>query len=338
MLHTRQKSVKLPDRRGAIVPLFAVLLPVLLIFCGFAINLAYMQVVTTELKIATDCAAHAGGRAMSVAQDDPALSLPEKRALAIDWGIEKAQELANANAVLGHELSVGGEGSGSDIEIGFGRSIRSNNGFGRYEYTELDPTQVANGNSRPSSLHVSGNLTVQLPFRVMGNSNNTSSFSPTRRSVATQVNRDVALVLDRSGSMLHFHDEDLYDNTIDELFNTVRRFNLHRYSTDSSSPNFNRGAWIEDGMPIPNGWSAPISTGLSRLISSTERNNAKAFIDRRSFSNNLIYQLERRTNDNHSLGLRYSESLQHHDSVDVLCCTMASMHFSMFSTLPTKKN
>ena len=55
-------------RKGAIVPMFAILLPVLLIFCGFAINLAYMQVVTTELKIATDCAAHAGGRAMSVAQ------------------------------------------------------------------------------------------------------------------------------------------------------------------------------------------------------------------------------------------------------------------------------
>ena len=61
-------------RRGAILPLFAVLLPVLLIFAGFAINMAYMQLVATELKITTDCAAHAGGRAMSVAQGDDTLT------------------------------------------------------------------------------------------------------------------------------------------------------------------------------------------------------------------------------------------------------------------------
>ena len=136
MLNTRHKIAKQPNRQGAVIPLFAVLLPVLLIFCGFAINLAYMQVVSTEMKIATDCAAHAGGRAMSVSQEDgTGLTLQERRDLAIAAGIGKAEELAGINAILGRQLSVGGQGSGSDIEIGFGRSIRGNNGFGMYEYT-----------------------------------------------------------------------------------------------------------------------------------------------------------------------------------------------------------
>lgn len=314
MLNKRRKVLKQPNRRGAIIPLFALLLPVLLIFCGFAINVAYMQVVSTELKIATDCAAHAGGRAMSVAQDDPDLSLPEKRALAIEWGIDKAQELANTNSVLGRHLSVGEQGSGSDIEIGFGRSIRTDNGFGRYEYSEIETSQIANGDSRPSSLHVSGNMTVPLPFRILGNESSISSFTPTRRSVATQINRDVALVLDRSGSMLHYHDADLYEDTINELYNTIRRFTIYRFSSNPSSPDFNRGAWIEDGMPIPSEWLETQWSGSRRLISSTERDEALDHVANREFSDNVIYQLERLTNDNHELGLRYSENSQNNSS------------------------
>ena len=145
-------------RKGAIIPLFAVLLPVLLIFCGFAINLAYMQVVTTELKIATDCAAHAGGRAMSIAQDDPTLTAQQKRTRAISAGISKAQEVAALNTVFGHQLSVGDEGSDSEVTVGFGNSTRGNNGRGRYQYNEVDLDEVENGDARPSSLHVVGSI------------------------------------------------------------------------------------------------------------------------------------------------------------------------------------
>ena len=91
MLNTRHKIAKRSNRQGAVLPLFAILLPMLLIFCGFAINLAYMQVVSTEMKIATDCAAHAGGRAMSVSQEDgTGKTLQERRDLAIEAGIDKA--------------------------------------------------------------------------------------------------------------------------------------------------------------------------------------------------------------------------------------------------------
>ena len=305
------------DRKGAIVPLFALLLPVILIFCGFAINLAYMQVVTTELKIATDCAAHAGGRAMSVAQDDPNATAQEKRDLAVEAGISKATEIATVNTVLGRQLSVGGEGSDSEIEIGFGSSVRSNNGYGMYEYTELETEEVLNGDSRPSSLHVQGNMNVPLLFRVMSNvetanspARNITEFAPTRRSVATQVNRDVALVLDRSGSMLYFRNEELLTETIDELYDTIRDFDLYRFSSNPNSNNYNRGRYHERGLPVPDGWFGPIDSGRGRLISSDERDDAKANVYSRSYSDNLIYQLERATNPKHTLGLRYSESRQ----------------------------
>ena len=308
-------------RKGAIVPLFAILLPVLLIFCGFAINLAYMQVVTTELKIATDCAAHAGGRAMSVAQDDASLTVQQKRDLAVQAGIDKATELAAINTILGRHLSVGEDGSGSEIEIGFGSSVRANNGFGMYEYTEADTADVLSGDSRPSSLHVVGNMNVPMVFRVMNSqasadspARNVTEFAPTRRSVATQVNRDVALVLDRSGSMLYFRDEELLEDTIDDLRNTVRTFRRYYYSSDRTSPDYYRFQWVEDGMTVPSEWDGPYNATNGRLISSTEQSDAKKDVYSRKYSDNVIYQLERLNNPTHSLGLKFSETDQNNSA------------------------
>ena len=289
MLNTKHKIAKQSDRRGAIVPMFALLLPLLIIFCAFAVNLAYMQVVNTELKIATDAGAHAGGRAMSVAQDDTTLTTPEKRDLAIEMGTNLAQQIVEANPIIGRQVSVGGQGSGADIEVGFGRSLRSNNGQGRYEYTVLNTADVASGDSVPSSLHVLSNLTVPLPFRFLGNNNNISSFSPTRRTVATQVNRDVALVLDRSGSMLHFRDRDLLDDTIDDLHDTWRTFNRYRLSSDPTSPEYDLFTWVEDGMPIPSEWSGPTDTEMRRLISDDDHDDAIGHVQRRNYSDNVVY-------------------------------------------------
>lgn len=58
-----------PNRDGAIIPLFAILLPILLVLSAFAVNLASMQLTTTELRIATDVTSHAGGRALNVFQN-----------------------------------------------------------------------------------------------------------------------------------------------------------------------------------------------------------------------------------------------------------------------------
>ena len=44
-------------RVGAILPLFALILPVLAIIAAFTINIAYLQLTRTELMVATDAAA-----------------------------------------------------------------------------------------------------------------------------------------------------------------------------------------------------------------------------------------------------------------------------------------
>ena len=314
----RQRNAQVRHaRKGAIVPLFGLLLPVLLVFCGFAINLAYMQVVTTELKIATDCAAHAGGRAMSIAQDDDSLTVRQKRDLAISEGIAKAREIAALNTVLGRQLSVGDENSDSEVQVGFGSSIRANNGRGMYEYTEFAFEDVAEGDARPSSLHVDTNMNIPFIFRVMNNkatangpARNITGFSPTRRSVATQVNRDIALVLDRSGSMLRFGDEELLADTLDDLYGTVRIFDRYRLSFNRRSRFYNETSWIERGQPVPSNFNGPIEAEYRRLISDDERDDGQDNLNRRRFTDNVIYQLERLNNPNHTVGLKYSENVQ----------------------------
>ena len=52
-------------RRGAVAPLMALLIPVILLICGICVNFAYMQLNRTELRVATDAAARAAGRAFS---------------------------------------------------------------------------------------------------------------------------------------------------------------------------------------------------------------------------------------------------------------------------------
>ncbi len=47
------------NRRGSILTMLLILLPVLILFVGFAIDYAYMQRARTELRRATDLAAKA---------------------------------------------------------------------------------------------------------------------------------------------------------------------------------------------------------------------------------------------------------------------------------------
>ena len=98
-----QKSIRLrrPNRDGAIVPLFAILLPVILVLAAFAVNIASMQLTTTELRIATDVTSHAGGRALNVFQnmDNPT---PEK---VIDKLVETVERYYVMNTVGGENLT-----------------------------------------------------------------------------------------------------------------------------------------------------------------------------------------------------------------------------------------
>lgn len=298
-------------RIGAILPLFAFLLPVLLIFCGFAINLAYMQMVSTDIKIATDAAAHAGGRSMSIEQTT-------------DAAIAKAQLIAQANTVGGRVLSVGA-GVNDEIQVGFGQSSRSNNGYGMYQFTAIPKAQVDNRAQRANSVSVTTNAYLPLVFQAMNFSaygGNMSNFGVMRRSIATQVDRDIALVLDRSGSMLWYMDETGLTSLIDTLYNTYDQVDQGRWLYRAWSLRSN-GTWRDRGYQTTstinsNGWTIRDSNDRQwnanmvnvRRISSTERDAAKVFLYDRTYTDNVIYQIERYLNPSHTLGSSYSQSEQ----------------------------
>lgn len=166
------------NRQGAMIVLIAVTLPLVVIMAAFAIDVAWMQLVRTELRTATDAASRAGAKALSLQQNEAAARAA-------------AKEAARRNLVAGTPLLM----VDSEIEIGLGRQASQNS---RFVFTA--------GSSQKNAVRVTGNRTagsaggpVDLFLgRVMG----VSSFEPTQVATSTQLDRDLCLVVDRSGSMM----------------------------------------------------------------------------------------------------------------------------------------
>ncbi len=204
------KSLRPRNRNGAVIPLFAALLPVLVLLSAYAINVSYMQLTRAELRVATDAAARAGGRAWSEYQT-------------ISEAKNYACFAAERNFVAGDPLNLRRQNARNEIE--FGLSRRRSNGYGRYEFDKANTQAVANGSSNATSIRVTGTRTqgslggaVQL---LMGGVGDTSIFQPTATAICTQVDRDIALVLDISGSMA-FH-EDTPVKSWNDLFTWVNQ-------------------------------------------------------------------------------------------------------------------
>lgn len=161
------------------VILILVCLPVILAFAIFAINVAWMQLTRTELRTATDAGARAGSRMLSRSQST---------ATARSW----ANAAAARNRVAGVPLILG------PIDVTFGNSAP--NGLGGFVFTpgldtdpDINATHVL-GDRR------AGSATGPVPMLFAGLFDR-KIFEPVKSAVATQIDRDVALVLDRSGSM-----------------------------------------------------------------------------------------------------------------------------------------
>ncbi len=195
-----------PNRHGAVAPLMALVIPVMLLVCGVCVNIAYMQLNKTELRVATDSAARAAGRAFSEYQD-------------IDTAIGYAVSTGQLNNIGSQPLNIDPSPEAGEIE--FGTTRRLNNGYGRYEFTGQDRAAVRDKTARATAIRVMGRRTtdslggsVQMLFAGFGPF---SEFSPVAASTSTQVDRDIALVLDRSGSMLEYKDYDTFKSRVTEL-------------------------------------------------------------------------------------------------------------------------
>lgn len=169
-----------PERRGAMLPLVAVCLPVILLFAAYSINIAQMQLTRTELRTATDAASRAGARTLSITQSQ---TQAERTAI----------EAARRNVVSGSPLLL----ATSDLDFGLSEPSA---GGGRWEFVEAANPSDPKNSVRVTGQRTKGSLSGPIPLLFPVFSEN-GVFEPVKTATATQIDRDISLVLDRSGSM-----------------------------------------------------------------------------------------------------------------------------------------
>ncbi len=169
------------QRQGTTMVLIAVLLPVMVGLAAFAINLAHIESVNTDLQVATDAAVRAAGREYLLTGD-------KHKAL------QAARDLAARNPVGAFVLPI----EASDLEFGIGdrRSTASTYTFdhtGDGNAVRLTTNSLANSAEGISPI---------FPF--IGYSH---AIRPKLSAVSTQGIVDIVLVVDRSGSMAYSSSE-----------------------------------------------------------------------------------------------------------------------------------
>lgn len=160
------------------LPLIAICLPLFIIAAAFAVDVAYMQLARTELRTATDAAARAGAKTLSISQNQTTA-----RAAAV--------AAAAKNNVAGTGLKL----TNDQVVIGVGSQTSDTS---RYKFTA--------GGNQPNAVRVTGKRTASSAAGpvglLLGRMLGTTTFEPVHIATSTQLDRDICLVVDRSGSMM----------------------------------------------------------------------------------------------------------------------------------------
>ena len=170
--HASRKFV----RRGAVLPLVAVFVVVLMAMAAFSIDISYIALTQTQLKAATDAASKAGTSALVQGKSDA-------------QAIADAINMAAMNSVNGKPLKI----TASDIQVG--QSVLQTDGSWSF-VAGLKPSQAMQITSNMSASNANG--AVNFFFAPVFGS---KTFNATNTSVASAFACEVCLVLDRSHSM-----------------------------------------------------------------------------------------------------------------------------------------
>ncbi|MEZ6123619.1 MAG: VWA domain-containing protein [Planctomycetaceae bacterium] len=165
------------QRRGAAAVLVVAMLFVFLVSAALTVDVAYMQLIRTDLRIATDAAAQAAAETLARTED-------------ASLALAAAKEYAALNQVAGAPLQI------ADSDVTFGRIVEGTDGKWQFQA----------GATPPNSVRVAARLAddaathaVPLFFApALGQDN----FTTQQSAVAAQQDVEVCLALDRSGSML----------------------------------------------------------------------------------------------------------------------------------------
>jgi Ca-activated chloride channel family protein len=183
-MRTHRSPRKISEqRRGSVIPMVAVMLPVTLGMSAFALNIAYLELNRTEMYVAADAAARAAGREF-----------------ALQWDQKKAVEAGKA---AGMRNPVGGKPFELiDSDFVFGEAVRAN-ANSRYTFTR--------GGTSPNAVEVDVRRVKGSANGAIGSLVTFGGFShdvdATISSRANQAEADICLVIDRSGSMAYASNE-----------------------------------------------------------------------------------------------------------------------------------
>ncbi len=171
---TSQACIRPATRRGSAAMLITVMMFVFVVTAAITVDYAYMQLVRTELRAATDAAAKAGAEALSRTQDTCSAK-------------DEAVRYAACNTVGGRALRL----SSDDIIVGRVKM----NGAGKWQFRENEePYNAVKVNSTTGDA-VTG---VPLYFSRLFSE---ATFRPSYQATAGQQEVEVCLCIDRSGSM-----------------------------------------------------------------------------------------------------------------------------------------
>lgn len=164
------------NRRGAMAVLMAVMMTIFLAAVAFSVDVAYMQLARTELQISTDAAARAAGESLTRNQD-------------LEAAKQAARNLAAVNLVSNQPLIL------DDSDFIPGHSEYQENG--RWAFTPNgDPINSIRVLGRRTNNSPSGSIGL-----FFGRIFNVDNFEVSRRSTVVRLDRDICIVVDRSGSM-----------------------------------------------------------------------------------------------------------------------------------------
>ncbi len=156
--------------------LIAIMMIGFMVAVAFSVDVAMMHLSRTELRTATDAASKAAAATLSQTLDT-------------ELAITRGQQIAASNTVNGDPLLL------DRADFTFGRSEEQRSG--KFEFSA--------GGVPKNSVRVEGRRTVGSPSGPVplffGNLFGVDFFEPRTSASATYIERDIALVVDRSGSM-----------------------------------------------------------------------------------------------------------------------------------------
>jgi len=164
-------------RRGAMMVFIGVLMVIFIVGVALSIEYAHIQLARTELRTATDAAAKAAALELSRSQN-------------VDTAIATGTRVASENLIIGRPLLL----SPSDFRFGNSAQDRVS---GRFDFRDADtPINSVRVDGKRTTASLGGGVAL-----FFGGFFNVPFFEPTSTATATFINRDVVLVVDRSGSM-----------------------------------------------------------------------------------------------------------------------------------------